>query len=838
MPSPMSPSFASTRREAGAELALMLALFFLSGAAGLIYQVVWARMLTLVIGVSIFAISAVVCSFMAGLGLGSYLIGRWTQRWRDPLLAYGVIEALIGLYAAMTPWLFEATQPAYVWAFSHLGPSGLNVFRIALSMLLLLVPTFLMGGTLPLLARVIERARMHAATGTGILYAVNTAGAVSGCFLAGFVLLAAVGVRNSLYVAAALNLAIAAAVIAWRRRRHAVEYPAAPVAASGTWHPDQRFILGVFFLAGLTALGYEVLWTRALLVHLKSSTYAFSLMLSVYLLGVALGSAAASRLAGTLAEPMRGIVVCQVGVAATTVVGLLAFPHLRMIGLATVGGEAIGGFPSAVAAMLVEASVVLLPPTFFMGAMFPFGVAAYHQRHRSIGDSVGSLYASNTAGNIAGAILIGFAAIPLLGVRHSLVALAALNLLIAARVWARIGLHPLRAAAIPVALVAAVAIHVGISHRLFLDSINPFPAKNKVLSYREGASDTVAVVERTDTGSRGLIYSDGRGAAGTNTLPVNLYFGHLPMLLHPAPRQVLHICYGSGNSVLALARHAPERIDVVELSPHVREASSYFWTNEGVLDNPNVHLIIEDGRNYLLGTDRTYDVISLEPPNIFTAGVVNLYTREFYDLARQRLNSDGIVVQWIPTIQVTRDDRAHLMRAFTDAFPVVSVWQQLSTTSILLVGSTRRLTVDVAHVQARLSPPMIQKDLAAMGLENAYGVLSFLLLDDDDVRSMVADHAPVTDDRTIVDFSIPKFSGSGFGFSIFTYPIGGPNKSPAEIRVERNAEYRSWRGSAASFVSDPCEAKRVDRAIALRQRQRPGDAAAAEQIASCPAPLR
>jgi len=814
----------------------MLGLFFLSGAAGLIYQVVWARMLTLVIGVSIFAITAVVCSFMAGLGLGSYVIGRWAQRWRDPLLAYGVIEALIGIYAAMTPWLFEGAQPVYVWAFSKLGPYGLNVFRIALSMLILLLPTFLMGGTLPLLARVIERSRMHAATGTGILYAINTAGAVTGCFVAGFVLLAVAGIRNSLYITAAMNLAIAVAVIAWRWRGPAVEYPVQAVAATRTWHAEQRFILAVFFVAGFTALGYEVLWTRALLVHLKSSTYAFSLMLSVYLLGVALGSAAAARIAGSIATPLRGVAACQIGIAVSTVGGLLAFPRLRTIGLAAVGADAIGGFPHAVAVMVVEAGVVLLPPTFFMGAMFPFGVAAYHHTSRSIGDSVGSLYASNTAGNIAGSILIGFTAIPLLGVRHSIVALVAVNLVLAAVAWARVGAGSWRAAAIPTALLAAAAIHLGISDRLFLDSINTFPATSRVLSYREGASDTVAVIERTDNGNRGLIYSDGRGAAGTNTLPWNLYFGHLPMLLHPEPRQVLHICYGSGNSVLALTRHQPDRIDVVELSPHVKEASSYFWTNEGVLDDPRVHLIIEDGRNYLLGTDRTYDVISLEPPNIFTAGVVNLYTREFYDLARRRLSDDGIVLQWIPTIQLTEADRAHLIRAFTDAFPTVSVWQQLSSTTILLVGSTRPLHVDVPRLHTRLGSPAMQKDLAAMGVENAYGLLSFLLLDDTEVRALVSDYAPVTDDRTIVDFSIPKFSGSGFGFSIVTYPIGGPDQSPSEIRLEREAEYRSWRGSAASVVSDPCEAKRIDHAIGLRQRRQPGDRAAGARIAGCPAP--
>jgi spermidine synthase len=691
-----------------------------------------------------------------------------------------------------------------------------------------------MGGTLPLLARAISTWRGSAVTGAGLLYAVNTFGAVAGCALAGFTLLGVVGIRGALFVAAALNLGIAAVILVGRAGRRVSVSPPRPASAARVTDRPSAFVLGVFFVSGLAALGYEVLWTRALLVYLKSSTYAFSVMLSVYLLGVALGSALAAPLADRVRRPLRGVSVCQIGVAVTVVAGMIAFPRLSDWGLAVIGTRRIDSFARGVALMFSQAAAILLLPTIFMGAMFPFGIAAYRVRTDRPGARVGELYAANTAGNIMGAILVGFVAISALGVRHSLVALVGLNLLLAAIVLARDSGRRYLAVLWPAAALAmSLAVHLKVPHRLFYDSITKPP--NTIVYYREGASDTVAVVERPAPLERGLIYSDGRGAAGTNTLPWNLYFGHLPMLLHPAPREVLHICYGSGNSVLALTRHDPTRIDVVELSPHVREASQYFWTNEGVLEDKRVNLIIGDGRNFLLGTDRTYDVISLEPPNIYSAGVDNLYSREFYDRARERLRPGGIMVQWLPTIQLSTSDRGMLIRAFADAFPHVSIWQQLFSPSLLLAGSTAPFSVDVDEVDRRLNAtPEMRRDVEKMEVGNAYGFLAFYLLGDASTRKLVEAHAAVRDDHTVVDYSIPRFVGSGFGFSNFTYSIGDETRNPSMVLGERMREYAEWSDAASALVPDACQAQRLTRAIDHRTKLTVGSAAATEVIPGCP----
>jgi spermidine synthase len=803
----------SSRRGIDHRFALALGVFFASGATGLVYQVVWSRMLTLVIGVSIFAITTVLTTFMAGLGLGSYAMGRWATRWRDPLRVYGVVEGLIGIYALFTPWLFEAIQPLYVGMFPEANRVVLDTFRVLLSGLVLLAPTALMGGTLPLLSQAIAGGESRPARGVGLLYAVNTFGAVAGCVAAGFWLLADLGIRSSLLLGGVVNLGIAAAAIVGSR----VASPAATAAGNAAVqtperNPEGRFILTVFFFSGFAALAYEVLWTRALLVYVHSSTYAFTLMLTVYLLGVAAGSMAVSPAASRSERPLLGLAICQLGVAAGVVGSLLVFPHLESFAFALVGANRIDSFGRAVALMFSQSALVLLAPTIFMGAMLPLGVAAYLRPSRGVGRGVGSLYAMNTLGNIAGSVVAGFALIPWLGVRHSLLLMLAINLLLAAAILGRLASGRVWKWALPVAAAAAaLSIHFSVSEQIFFQSIARGRGQ-RVIFYREGAADTVAVIEKLrPEHSRTLIYSDGRGAAGTNSLVWNLYFGHLPMLLHPDPQDILHICFGSGNSTMALTRHDPRRIDVVELSPHVRDAAPLFWTNERVLDDPRVHLIIEDGRNFLLRVHRKYDVVSLEPPQTHSAGVVNLYTQEFYELARDHLKPGGIMMQWLPA-PPTEEARGHLIRAFTEAFPNVTVWQQLWSPVILLVGTMEPLAIDVDAIERRLESKALRRDLDVMGTKTAEDILSYFLLGDESVRRLVKDFEPVRDDRTIVDYTIPREAGSGFGF-IFRYPFKRDSTFADLMR-----DYASWRDPMTLIIPDPAQAERVERAREARDQ--------------------
>ena len=568
-------------------------------------------------------------------------------------------------------------------------------------------------------------------------------------------------------------------------------------------------MLGLVLVSGFASLGYEILWTRALLVHVQSSTYAFTVMLAVYLLGVGLGSTLAAGRAGRSERPLLGFALCQVGVAGVVLLGLVLFPDLETIGFAAFGGARPESFPGAVAFMFIQSGLVMLLPTLFMGATFPYAVAAYHETGRDVGASVGRLYATNTAGNIAGALVVGFVAIEAIGVRGSFLLLLAVELAVAAGAAARLT-HDRRVLVGALAAAAALVLAADrlLPAELFYSKLAE-QAGGEIVFYREGASDTVAVVESPDGKVRTLIYSDGRGAAGTWTLHWNLYLGHLPLVLHGDPKEVLHICIGSGNSLMAVSRHDVSRIDAVDLSTHLPEALSYFWTNEGVASHPAVRLVDADGRNFLMRGESDYDVISMEPPQLFSAGVVNLYTAEFYELVLDRLAEGGVVMQWLPSLGLLPEHRDMLIRAFADVFPHVTIWQQLDSPVLLLVGTRRPLALDLREVRRALDEHVPQRDMQAMGLRGAEDFLSFFRLGDASVRRRVADVDAIRDDRTVIDFAMPHTRGTGFGLN--------PRWQETSEDFRRDQrEYASWRDPVRLVVPDRRQAERVEAARRAR----------------------
>jgi spermidine synthase len=291
-----------------------------------------------------------------------------------------------------------------------------------------------------------------------------------------------------------------------------------------------------------------------------------------------------------------------------------------------------------------------------------------------------------------------------------------------------------------------------------------------IVFYQEGVTDTVGVAQ-SPNGQRIITYEDQRGTAGTNTYPHNYLLGHLPFLLHDGqPKLGLHICFGVGNSLSAMTRHASiERIDSVELSPHALDAAAYFWTNDGVIDHPKVRMITDDGRNFVMATEETYDVIELEPPETFTAGVINLYTLEFYRDVAARLNDDGVFVQWLPIGQGPVEQEKMLFRAFFDVFPHGTVWQQLKDGPFLLVGTKSPLRIDYEKLRGKLRDPTVRRDLASADIRDAEDLLRLFVLGPEALRELVRDVPPTTDDRTVLDFSMPRYVGSGFGMGSFRF---------------------------------------------------------------------
>ena len=747
------------------ERRIVLAAYVLSGAAGLVYQVLWTRLLSLTFGVTVFATSAVLAAFMAGLGLGSWLVGRFIDRRPRPLRIYALLELGIGLYALAVPSILDALSPVYVAIADRLDDRFLvfNLARASLAFVVLLVPTTLMGGTVPAIGRYLVTRHETVGWNVGLLYALNTVGAVLGTLGAGFVLIGSLGLWRTTLVAAAVNVGIGLALLAGGRERTAVATAAAPSAPTGPRTTAVRVATLVFAVSGFTALAYEVVWTRVLLVHLHNSTYAFSAMLAMFLLGLATGNAILMRAYDRVERPLFWLGTVEVGIGVSVVLAALAYIPLRYL-----GNPASIGWAYALAQMFVRAGLVLLPGAFLFGMTFPLVARVVTLDLGTVGRDLAGAYAANTLGGVLGSLAGGFLLVPALGLRNTLVALAAANVCLGAVCWLVATEDRRRARLAALALGLAVLPAVAIPRTIFFDALESKDLK--LIYYLEGVTDTTGVWESRTDGHRIVTYSDMRGTAGTHTDESNRLQAHIAHLMHPNPRRSLQVCFGVGNTLAAAALHPEvERLDCVELSPHVRETAPYFWTNDRVLENPKVRLIVDDGRNFLLRTRERYDVITLEPPDLFTAGVVNLFTEEFYRLAANALEDDGLLCQWIPAPETNEDELRMLVAAFVAVFPETSLWLDGRSVGapLLLVGSKRPVPVDVDALARRMRNEAVRADLERLRIATPATLAELFVAGPARTRRWLAGAPPITDDRTVVDFSTPKTVYSGFGFGYF-----------------------------------------------------------------------
>jgi spermidine synthase len=735
----------------------VFALFFASGISGLLYEVAWTRLLNLLFGDTVLAVSTVLTAFMAGLALGSLGSGRLVDRCRRLLTLYACLEVGIGLTALLLPLALQGILPGYVWLHRrfHALPSLFILLRFLLAFGLLLVPTTLMGATLPVLSRYVVRAHAMLGWGVGVLYALNTGGAVLGCLAAGYVLIGSVGLYETVAMGAALNGCVG--LLAWAVRRRAGDgQPAAALTIPPGAQPHEapgdagtaRLALWSMCLSGFAALSYEVIWTRALTFFVGNSTYAFSAMLTTFLCGLALGSLAWARVSDRTGNPVRLLGLLQVGIG---VYGLLS---IAILGKVFYGLDAWWeGFSSAswgapVWLNFAKTFAVILPPTFGMGAAFPLASKLVARGLRTVGRSVGDLYALNTVGAIAGSWLAGFVFIPLLGTQKSLIATALVNVAVGVTLVARRARRrrALQAALAAAALAAAVAVNLYVPALRFAD-IAGEPEK-AILYYDEGVAGVVKVA--TDVYDRRLLSINGWSVAGTgspnpdlalvNDYPeVQKMLAHLPMLLHPAPRQVLVIGFGAGGTSWSMSRYAVERLDIVEFVPGVIAAAPLFpEVNHNVLADPRVRVTIDDGRNYLLVTPETYDVISVDTLDPKHAGNGNLYTREFYALSKRALKPGGLFVQWLPYHQVDNASLKLIAHTFQHVYPHGTLWLTRFKGYALLLGAPEPLRIDVARLQERLRDPNLQRDLAEAHVATPWQFLEGFTMRPDTLRRYTA----------------------------------------------------------------------------------------------------
>ncbi len=735
----------------------LLALFFLSGAGGLVYEVLWTRRLTLVFGSGLFATATILATFMGGLALGSWWLGRRVDRRDDPLAYFGRLEIGVGLYALAVPYVLAAILPLYRWVYgaSDGADAVVNATRFVLCAAVFVLPTVLMGGTLPALSRFVARETRTLGASVGRLYAVNTLGAVAGSVVAGFVLIEVLGIRRTEMLTAAVNLGVGSTALAWGRRARLAPVETSVPDAGRDRAPvsARRLALTAYALSGLAALGYEVAWTRLLTFFLGNSTYAFAAMLATFLLGLALGAFAMARVVERLRDPWRWFALLQLGIAASVGVALAAYPDSPGIYLVLSKLFAGGSWLEWIVVRFAIAAALLLAPTLLMGAAFPLASRLYLAERRRVGADVGRLYAANTVGAIAGSVGVGFVLIPLLGVRTTVVALIGLNAAVAIATGRSAARHG-RAIAV-VAAAAAIAFATLLPHDVFLTAVRRTFPDEEILYYREFPSATVFVT-RSEHDERWVHFSDQRASGGTMNLPGHRFWGHLPSLLAERRRSALVITFGSGITLGAVATHPFREIVCAEICEGIREPAKLFPENHDVLGDPRVRLVIDDGRNYVLGTDRRFDVVVSEPPLLETAGVVNLYTEEFYDLVKRRLAPGGVFCQWIPSFEFDRPEHAAIVRTFLKVFPDATFWGSPLYGDTMLLGGNGPIAIDLDRIAKRLEESRVRNDLSECGIRNADEVLGYFGLSSRGLSRYCGDGPVLTDDRTRLDFEMPR----------------------------------------------------------------------------------
>ncbi len=767
----------------------MYALFFVSGATALMYEVVWARMLTQIFGNTTHAIATVLSAFMGGLALGSYALGRLADAPRNAFLLYGILEGGVGLYGLLIPTFFSLTQRAY-GAFFDLAETSFVAFSAVLFCLcfaVIVIPTALMGATLPILSRFCVTRFDSLGRRIGDLYAVNTIGAVAGCALSGFFLIPHLGLRGSVRLAAVLNLAIAVLVFfAVRRlgdsaspREAATEPPAnRPTSATKPSHLDVA-LLAAFAVSGAAAMVYENAWTRALTMVIGMSTYSFTVMLTTFLAGLGLGSLLYARWWGNREVGMAGFGLLQLVIALSALATVPLFERLPFVFLRLqhAFGDSFGQYLSV---QVLVSGLVMVVPTVLLGATFPVVARIYTQNLYRIGASIGTAYASNTVGAIGGAFLAGFVLIPTLGVQNSIglavtVSAASGVLLVALDSRVRRGRRLVTAGVLFVVAVVAVLSFRTWDKRVMTSGVavsahnytslptdalrREWMERDDLLYYREGLTATISV--HRSAGSDYLYEkTNGKVDASLGDTPTQLLVGYLPMLLNPGAKRVLVIGMGSGMTAKAVAAFPVQRLDVAEIEPAVIESARYFAEKNGrISDDPRIRFVHADGRNYLLAVRDRYDVIISEPSNPWIAGIGNLFTREYYQEALSKLTEGGVFGQWMQTYGMAPEDLRMVYRTFAEVFPDVSLWT-INDSDMLLIGTPRRQRLRHADLQAILAAhPIARKDLRSLGFVDAYSLMAMYLMPKSVLLTMAGDAEVNLDDFPRLEFLAPRNLG-------------------------------------------------------------------------------
>jgi spermidine synthase len=773
--------------------AIFLCAIFLSGVSSIIYQLAWVRYLHLVFGNSVYAIAIVLSCFMLGLALGSKFIGKIADRHQDSTRIFISLEIWIGVYGMLSPFIYVWISQGYmgIVQWMEAGYEVKMAVRVAAALLFLVIPTFLMGGTFPVAVKSFSRYLNNIGKDVGIIYSVNTLGAAMGAFGTGFFLLQLAGLRNSIWIAAALNGVVALLIAVARHRMNGRTIAVigtsvdqgqrrnvvVPDSKPGQSKSFQAIIGFAFALSGFASLSYEVFWTRILSYFFRDTIYDFALVLTAFLTGILLGSLLCARWLHKVRRTVSVFGYLQVLIGIFSLVSLYVIGNLPYIAghLQTMTSlYAKYGDHYWTAAVYIKfgyAFMIMLIPTTLFGATYPLiGKILIHDL-RQLGDRIGLFNSLNTIGAAFGSLLSGFLFLSLFGLQNSIIVMALLNCGIGLALLWYDSPDRRRAAwraCLPVVLTVCLvlqAIPGWDKLRMTVSFLAPNQNLEGVvrqLYYKEDASGLTSVVEVIPIQQKFMttnrLYAQNSSDSGG--MEDHRRLGHIPMLLHPDPESVLVVGLGAGITLRGVGEHPVQDIDCVEISNHVKEAARWFANeNNHILDDSRVRVHIDDGRNFIRTSNEKYDVIIGDIYFPMSSGSSNMFSTNYFREVREHLQPEGLFAQWLPMHQLSLSDMQIIIKSFKQEFANTTLWFGLigdSVPVIGMVGTLEPLTVDWSSLEERIRTLNSDGRLEEIGLADSSSLLSLFVLGGSSLDQFVRGQPVNTDDRPIIEFTAPR----------------------------------------------------------------------------------
>ncbi|MGC8926658.1 MAG: fused MFS/spermidine synthase [Myxococcota bacterium] len=745
--------------------------FFLSGSAGLILEIVWTKYLNLIFGSTTLSISTTVAAFMGGLATGSYFADRFLKRLKNPIRSYGIFEILIGIYALIIPsilkWFIsyqgEILPHFYENAFVY------SIVRFLFCFVVLIIPTTAMGATLPILSSFYIENIGEGGKKMGFLYAINTAGATIGTFIAGFFLLKSLGVQNTNNLAASIDIIVGVSILLLFSR----------IKDSRTISSEEReestndiewILISVSFIAGIVSMCYQMLWTRSLSMVIGSSTYAFTIILTTFLLGIAIGSFFFSRILSRRDDAVSDLILIFIFIGFTSLITSIYIDRLPFLVQKIMLIEDFTPVHIFWGYFFVTALVVIFP-AIGMGMYLPLLVHITLRDIKKVTRDIGRIYSANTVGNIIGSFIGGFVVIPFIGIQTGL----KISIIISLSIGILL-IYYFRRYYLPKDIrhifFASLVILVTIfspkwdiakwSSGMFRAYLARGPYNRgeyvppKVIFHKDGIVTTVTV-EYREGGMYSLKVNGKVDASNGSDMSTQMLSGLIPLLLNPDAESVAIIGFGSGTTSGTVARTTVKEVTSIELEEAVIEASRHFTSfNLEPLKSPRHRLRIDDGRNFIMSTDRKFDIIISEPSNPWMSGASSLFTYDFWSRAAQRLNKGGIFCQWLQMYELSLNNIKILMNTFHKVFPYVLLFQSYQNSNdTLLIGSFEPLKFSYRRSIQLIELPTIKPELEKINVQNPFDVFILIYYTQDEIEEFARTDIINTDDNSIIEFAAP-----------------------------------------------------------------------------------